>query len=90
MLPVFIERLPGEVKWSLKAHYHAVHDWIQLHSFTSLLLLQIWLLNSDSIAASVPETHVGGEENEGPSLRAARALKLLYTTCSDADDQQRE
>lgn len=63
---------------------------------TSLLLLQIWLLNSDSITASVPETHVGDEGTDGftdphgPSLRAARALKLLYTTCSNAGDQQRE
>lgn len=66
-------------------------------SVTSLLLLQLWMLNSDSMLASVPETCMKAERLStaaaapcSPSLRAARALKLLYTTCSHPGPQQRE
>ncbi|KAF0045040.1 hypothetical protein F2P81_001569 [Scophthalmus maximus] len=57
---------------------------------------QLWLLNSDSIIASVPETRVGGLKSIGPatlhspSPGAARALKLLYVACSDTGAQQRD
>ncbi|XP_035493106.1 E3 ubiquitin-protein ligase E3D [Scophthalmus maximus] len=58
--------------------------------------LLLWLLNSDSIIASVPETRVGGLKSIGPaalhspSPGAARALKLLYVACSDTGAQQRD
>ncbi|PWA32374.1 hypothetical protein CCH79_00012032 [Gambusia affinis] len=60
------------------------------------VVLLLWLLNADSIIASVPETCVreGGSSGPpaplSPSLRAARALKLLYISCSGASTQQRE
>lgn len=63
---------------------------------TPLLLLQLWMLNSDSVVASVPETCAEAERSPaaaapgGPSLRAVRALKLLYTACSHPGPQQRE
>ncbi|XP_034031310.1 E3 ubiquitin-protein ligase E3D [Thalassophryne amazonica] len=56
----------------------------------------LWLLNSDSIIAALAETHVGGELPDGspdlhnPSPRAARALKLLYISCSETDVLQRD
>lgn len=61
-----------------------------------LLFLQLWLLNGDSVVASVLEKCIGEERSisspalHSPPPRAVRALKLLYITCSDADIQQRE
>ncbi|XP_015243881.1 PREDICTED: E3 ubiquitin-protein ligase E3D isoform X1 [Cyprinodon variegatus] len=60
------------------------------------VFLLLWLLNGDSIIASVPEKSVGDESSISPpapprpSLRATRALKLLYISCSSASIQQRE
>lgn len=54
---------------------------------TSALLSQLWLLNSDSITASVAQVRDGGESSVSS---ATRALKVLYTACSDAGSQQRE
>ncbi|KAM7382491.1 hypothetical protein PAMP_002218 [Pampus punctatissimus] len=71
------------------------HFCVQTPDGKAFLLL--WLLNSDSIIASVfPETCVGGERSvsspalHSPSPRAARALKLLYIACSDTGTQQRD
>ncbi|KAG7240621.1 hypothetical protein INR49_026676 [Caranx melampygus] len=56
----------------------------------------LWLLNSDSVIASVPEMCVLGESSvsspalHSPSPRAARALKLLYIACSDTEITQRD
>ncbi|XP_029361178.1 E3 ubiquitin-protein ligase E3D [Echeneis naucrates] len=69
------------------------HFAVQTPDGKAFLLL--WLLNSDSIIASVPETFVRGERSvsspalHSPSPRAARALKLLYITCSDTGIMQR-
>ncbi|XP_026150233.1 E3 ubiquitin-protein ligase E3D [Mastacembelus armatus] len=60
------------------------------------VFLLLWLLNNDSITASVPVTCVGGERSvsspavPSPPLRAAKALKLLYVACSNTGPQQRD
>uniref|UniRef100_A0A3Q3X5H5 E3 ubiquitin-protein ligase E3D n=1 Tax=Mola mola TaxID=94237 RepID=A0A3Q3X5H5_MOLML len=91
---VFLERVVAARLLELSTSLSNFHFAVQTPDGKPFLL--IWLLNSDSITASVPETHVGDEGTDGftdphgPSLRAARALKLLYTTCSNAGDQQRD
>lgn len=96
----------GVIKITLSSHYITGLEWIHLalasalvclrFSVTSLLLLQLWMLNSDSLVASVPETCSKAERSPaaatpcGPSLSAARALKLLYTACAHPGPQQRE
>ncbi|RVE62251.1 hypothetical protein OJAV_G00155350 [Oryzias javanicus] len=87
----FLERTIAARLLKLSNSLSTFHFSVQTPDSNAFLLL--WLLNSDSIIASVPEKCVG---NDGSSavhsspLRAARALKLLYITCSDADAPQRE
>ncbi|XP_047455804.1 E3 ubiquitin-protein ligase E3D [Mugil cephalus] len=94
---LFLERTVAARLLHLSNSLSSFHFTVQTPDGKAFLLL--WLLNSDSIIASVSETCVGGEGSvspshspdlHSPSPRAARALKLLYITCSDPDIQQRE
>nr|XP_046256273.1 E3 ubiquitin-protein ligase E3D [Scatophagus argus] len=91
---LFLERTVAARLLALSNSLSTFHFSVQTPDGKAFLLL--WLLNSDSIAASVPETSVGGERCisspalHSPSPRAARALKLLYTACSHTDTEQRD
>nr|XP_057909348.1 E3 ubiquitin-protein ligase E3D [Doryrhamphus excisus] len=52
--------------------------------------LLLWLLNSDSIIASIPEWSANPSICHNSSPRAARALKLLYVRCADVDVEQQQ
>ncbi|KAM4581362.1 E3 ubiquitin-protein ligase E3D [Odontesthes bonariensis] len=80
---LFLEKTVAARLLKLSNSLTTFHFLVQTPDGKAFLL--IWLLNSDSIMASVPEKCVS---DENPS--AARALKLLYIPCSDADIQQRE
>uniref|UniRef100_A0A146ZWQ0 E3 ubiquitin-protein ligase E3D n=1 Tax=Fundulus heteroclitus TaxID=8078 RepID=A0A146ZWQ0_FUNHE len=90
----FLERTVAARLLDLSNSLSSFHFSVQTPDGKVFLLL--WLLNGDSIIASVPERLVGEEGSISPpaplspSLRAARALKLLYISCSDASAQQRE
>lgn len=90
----FLERTVAARLLGLSNSLSTFHFSVQTPDGKAFLLL--WLLNSDSIIASVPETCVGGERPiRSPSLhtpvpRAARALKLLYVACSSTSIQQRD
>ncbi|KAM6910139.1 E3 ubiquitin-protein ligase E3D [Xenentodon cancila] len=89
----FLERTVAVRLLKLSNSLSTFHFSVQTPDGKAFLLL--WLLNSDSIIASVPEKYIGEERSINSALysqppRAARALKLLYITCSDADIQQRE
>lgn len=91
---LFLERTIAARLLKLSNSLSTFHFSVQTPDEKAFLLL--WLLNSDSIMASVPETCVGGERSvssqapHSPSLRAAGALKLLYTACSHTGIQQRD
>ncbi|XP_054477932.1 E3 ubiquitin-protein ligase E3D [Anoplopoma fimbria] len=91
---LYLEQTVAARLLELSTSMSTFHFSIQTPDEKAFLL--VWLLNSDSITASVPETCVGGEGSlgspalHGPSPRAARALKLLYTSCSDTGTQQRD
>lgn len=91
---LFVERMVAARLRELSNSLSTFHFSVQTPDGKSFLLL--WMLNSDSIIASVPERQVGGEGSIGspalhkPSPKAARALKLLYIICSDSGAQQRE
>ncbi|CAJ1061968.1 E3 ubiquitin-protein ligase E3D [Xyrichtys novacula] len=91
---VFLERTIAARLFGLSNSLSTFHFSVQTPDGKAFLLL--WLLNSDSITASVPERCVGGESSisspalHSPSPRAARALKLLYTACSDTGTEQRD
>ncbi|XP_044064560.1 E3 ubiquitin-protein ligase E3D [Siniperca chuatsi] len=91
---LFLERAIAARLLGLSNSLSTFHFSVQTPDEKAFLLL--WLLNSDSIVASVPERCVGGERSisspalHSPSTRAARALKLLYTACSDTGIQQRD
>ncbi|XP_020490338.2 E3 ubiquitin-protein ligase E3D [Labrus bergylta] len=91
---LFLERTVAARLLSISNSMSTFHFSVQTPDGKAFLLL--WLLNSDSITASVPERCVGVESSisslalHSPSPRAARALKLLYTVCSDTSAQQRE
>lgn len=90
----FLERTVAARLRQLSNSLSTFHFSVQTPDGKDFLLL--WLLNSDSIIAAVPETHVGGAGSissstlHAPSPRAAGALKLLYIACSDSGIQQRE
>ncbi|KAM4736344.1 E3 ubiquitin-protein ligase E3D [Anableps anableps] len=90
----FLERTVAARLLDLSNSLSSFHFSVQMPDGKVFLLL--WLLNGDSIIASVPETCVREESSVSPpaplspSLRAARALKLLYISCSGASIQQRE
>lgn len=91
---LFLERTVAARLLQLSNSLSTFHFSVQTPDGKAFLLL--WLLNSDSIIASVPQTSFGGEGSiscpalHSPSPRAARALKLLYVSCSDTGIQQRE
>ncbi|XP_041845200.1 E3 ubiquitin-protein ligase E3D [Melanotaenia boesemani] len=91
---LFLERTVAARLLKLSNSLSIFHFSVQTPDEKAFLL--IWLLNSDSIMASVPEKCVGDERSisspalHSPSPRAARALKLLYITCSDAGIPQKE
>uniref|UniRef100_A0A096LTY3 E3 ubiquitin-protein ligase E3D n=1 Tax=Poecilia formosa TaxID=48698 RepID=A0A096LTY3_POEFO len=90
----FLEKTVAARLLDLSSSLSSFHFSLQTPDGKVVLLL--WLLNADSIIASVPETCIreGGSSGPpaslSPSLRAARALKLLYISCSSASTQQRE
>ncbi|KAF6719523.1 E3 ubiquitin-protein ligase E3D [Oryzias melastigma] len=87
----FLEKTIAARLLKLSNSLSTFHFSVQTPDGNAFLL--IWLLNSDSIIASVPEKCVGNDSSSAvhsSPLRAARALKLLYITCSDADAPQRE
>ncbi|KAM9724159.1 E3 ubiquitin-protein ligase E3D [Menidia menidia] len=82
---VFLERTVAARLLQLSNSLTTFHFSVQTPDGKAFLL--IWLLNSDSITASVPEKL----SVSSPSRpRAARALKLLYINCPDAGPPQRE
>ncbi|XP_069558291.1 E3 ubiquitin-protein ligase E3D [Brachyistius frenatus] len=91
---VFLERTVAARLLQLSNSMSTFHFSVQTPDGKAFLLL--WLLNSDSIIASTPQTSVGAERSissaalHSPSPRAAGALKLLYVNCSDTGTQQRE
>lgn len=91
---LFLERAIAARLLGLSSSMSTFHFSVQTPDGKAFLLL--WLLNSDSITASVPETCVRGEKSvdstalHSPSTTATRALKLLYTACSDTSIQQRD
>ncbi|XP_024124200.1 E3 ubiquitin-protein ligase E3D [Oryzias melastigma] len=87
----FLEKTLAARLLKLSNSLSTFHFSVQTPDGNPFLLL--WLLNSDSIIAAVPEKCVGNDSSSAvhsSPLRAARALKLLYITCSDADAPQRE
>ncbi|KAF3691581.1 E3 ubiquitin-protein ligase E3D [Channa argus] len=90
----FLERTIAARLLGLSNSLSTFHFSVQTPDGKVFLLL--WLLNSDSIIASVPEMCVGGEgpisssSLHTPLPRAARALKLLYITCSNTSIQQKD
>lgn len=90
---VFLERIVADKLLELSNSLSTFHFSVQTPHGKAFLL--IWLLNSDSLVASASQGHSDPETSSssdfpGRSLRACRALKLLYIPCSDADVQQRE
>ncbi|XP_028281829.1 E3 ubiquitin-protein ligase E3D [Parambassis ranga] len=90
---LFLERTVAARLLQLSNSLSTFHFCVQTPDEKAFLLL--WLLNSDSLIASVPELCVGDERSRSsslhsPSPRAARALKVLYIVCSSASIQQRE
>uniref|UniRef100_A0A674PF08 E3 ubiquitin-protein ligase E3D n=1 Tax=Takifugu rubripes TaxID=31033 RepID=A0A674PF08_TAKRU len=91
---LFLERTIAARLVELSSSLSTFHFSVQTPDGKPFLLL--WMLNSDSVVASVPETCVEAERSPaavapgGPSLRAVRALKLLYTACSHPGPQQRD
>ncbi|XP_071758580.1 E3 ubiquitin-protein ligase E3D [Centroberyx gerrardi] len=91
---LFLEKTIAARLLELSNTLSTFHFSVQTPDEKAFLLL--WLLNSDSIVASVPETCVGGERSvsppalHSPSPRAARTLKLLYIACSDRGILQRD
>lgn len=90
----FLERTVAARLLDLSNSLSSFHFSVQTPDGKVFLLL--WLLNSDSIIASIPDKCVREESSISPpaplspSLRAASALKLLYVGCSNASIQQRE
>ncbi|KAM9851642.1 E3 ubiquitin-protein ligase E3D [Aulostomus maculatus] len=92
---LFLERTVAARLLALSNSLSTFHFSVQTPNGKAFLLL--WLLNSDSVIACVPEMAcIQGERSLGspalhsPSPRAARALKLLYVACSDTGIQQRD
>ncbi|KAM9309744.1 E3 ubiquitin-protein ligase E3D [Pholidichthys leucotaenia] len=91
---LFLERTVAARLLDLSNSLSTFHFLVQSPGGKAFLLL--WLLNSDSIISSVPETGAKAERSVSspdfhrPSLRATRALKLLFISCSDTGIQQRD
>ncbi|XP_075869050.1 E3 ubiquitin-protein ligase E3D isoform X1 [Nelusetta ayraudi] len=82
---LFLERTIAARLLQLSNSLSTFHFSVQTPDEKAFLLL--WLLNSDSITASVAQVRDGGESSVSS---ATRALKVLYTACSDAGSQQRD
>ncbi|XP_030012976.1 E3 ubiquitin-protein ligase E3D [Sphaeramia orbicularis] len=91
---LFVERIVAARMLELSNSQSTFRFSVQTPDGKAVLLL--WLLNSDSLVASISQTHAEGERStsssdpHSPSPRASPALKLLYICCSDADSQQRD
>ncbi|CAL1610593.1 unnamed protein product [Knipowitschia caucasica] len=89
---LFLERIVADRLHELSNSLSTFHFSVQTPDGKAFLL--IWLLNSDSIVASVPWSHIKSEGSDSdplsPPLSITRALKLLYISCSDTGIQQRE
>ncbi|KAM3614550.1 uncharacterized protein V6R79_016040 [Siganus canaliculatus] len=92
---LFLERTIAARLLRLSNSLSTFHFSVQTPDGKAFLLL--WLLNSDSIMASARRTTcVEGESSitptslHGPSAGAARALKLLYTSCTHTGAEQRD
>ncbi|KAL3060671.1 hypothetical protein OYC64_015097 [Pagothenia borchgrevinki] len=91
---LFLEKTIAARLLGLSSSMSTFHFSVQTPDGKTFLLL--WLLNSDSITASVPETCVREESSvdspspHSPSPAAATVLKLLYTSCSDTSTQHRD
>ncbi|TNN57732.1 E3 ubiquitin-protein ligase E3D [Liparis tanakae] len=83
-LSLFVEQTVAARLSGLSSSLSTFHFSVQTPDGKAFLL--VWLLNSDSVTASVPESLVGEEE----SHRAARVLKVLYASSSDTGPQQTE
>ncbi|XP_053737736.1 E3 ubiquitin-protein ligase E3D [Synchiropus splendidus] len=84
----FLERTVAVRLLELANSLSTFHFTVQTPDGKTFLLL--WLLNSDSITASLPENSFGSPELQHQSSQTARALKVLHISCSEADSQQRE
>ncbi|XP_061800756.1 E3 ubiquitin-protein ligase E3D [Nerophis lumbriciformis] len=84
----FLERTVAARLAELSNSLNFFHFCVQTPNGKPFLLL--WLLNSDSIIASIPQWSANPSTCLSSSLRAARALKLLYIRCSHVDVEQQE
>ncbi|XP_068616614.1 E3 ubiquitin-protein ligase E3D [Brachionichthys hirsutus] len=91
---VFLEKVVAARLMHLSNTLSTFHFSVQTPDGKAVLL--VWLLNTDSITASIPETSISGDRPvsalplHSPSPGAARAVKLLYTACSHSGLQQRD
>ncbi|XP_072317429.1 E3 ubiquitin-protein ligase E3D [Eucyclogobius newberryi] len=93
---LFLERTVADKLCELSNSLSTFHFSVQTPDGKAFLL--IWLLNSDSIVASIPWSDIKNPARSidssldplSPSLSATRALKLLYVSCSDTGIQQRD
>ncbi|XP_029306533.1 E3 ubiquitin-protein ligase E3D [Cottoperca gobio] len=91
---LYVEKMVASRLFGLSSSLSTFHFSVQTPDEKDFLLL--WLLNSDSITALVPETYVRGERSgdsptpHSESPKAARVLKVLYTACSGTGVQQRD
>ncbi|XP_028326579.1 E3 ubiquitin-protein ligase E3D [Gouania willdenowi] len=90
---VFVERTIAARLQNLSNTLSSFRFSVQTPDGKTTLLL--WLLNSDSIVASVSEACISEERStssalHGSSHAAAPALKVLYISCSDPSTQQKE
>ncbi|KAK7886469.1 hypothetical protein WMY93_026090 [Mugilogobius chulae] len=92
---LFLERTVADKLWKLSNSLSTFHFSVQMPNGKAFLL--IWLLNSDSVVASIPWSHIknvraigSSLDSVGPSVSATRSLKLLYISCADRNIQQRD
>ncbi|XP_008321864.1 E3 ubiquitin-protein ligase E3D isoform X2 [Cynoglossus semilaevis] len=90
----FLEKTIAAMLLKLSMSLSSFHFCVQTPDGTNVLLL--WLLNSDSIIASVLQTcaeslkSVSTDALHSSSPPAARALKVLYITCSNPGPEQKD
>ncbi|KAJ0000116.1 hypothetical protein NQD34_011958 [Periophthalmus magnuspinnatus] len=90
---LFLEKTVADKLCELSNSLSTFHFSVQTPDGKPFLL--IWLLNNDSIIASIPWSHIENVRSSSldslsPSPSASRSLKLLYISCSDAGIQQRD
>ncbi|XP_077455608.1 E3 ubiquitin-protein ligase E3D [Stigmatopora argus] len=84
----FLERTIAARLAALSSSMSSFHFSVQTPSGKPFLLL--WLLNRDSIMASVPEWSDSTVTLQSHSVRVEKAIKLLYINCSHMGVQQQE